>query len=134
MKYLLDTDTCIYLINRNPPQVEQSFRRHRLSAIGLSSIVVSELCWGVNKSCSKNNALALEAFLSLFQIADYNHTAALEYGRLRADLERRGAPIGPLDTLIAAHALALEVTLVTNNEREFKRVRGLRIENWTVAT
>jgi tRNA(fMet)-specific endonuclease VapC len=133
MKYLLDTDTCIYLINGKPPQVLNGFRRHRLATIGLSSIVVSELCWGVAKSGSKRNAVALEAFVSLFQIVDYNHAAALEYGQVRADLEQRGVPIGPLDLLIAAQALALDVTLVTNNEREFKRVRGLRLENWATA-
>jgi tRNA(fMet)-specific endonuclease VapC len=131
MKYLLDTDTCVYLIKRHPPQVSERFRQHRLSAIGLSSIVVSELSWGVAKSGLQKNVDALDAFLAAFQVAPYDQAAAFVYGRLRAELERRGTPIGPMDLLIAAHALALDVTLVTNNEREFKRVPGLRIENWT---
>ncbi len=131
MKYFLDTDTCIYLIKQSPPQVSDRLRRHRLSALGLSSIVVSELSWGVAKSGSQRNVEALDAFLAAFQVAPYDQAAAFEYGRLRAELERRRTPIGPLDMLIAAHALALDVTLVTDNEREFKRVRGLRVENWT---
>ncbi len=131
MKYFLDTDTCVYLIKRHPPQVSERFRHHRLSAVGLSSIVVSELSWGVARSGLQKNVDALDAFLAAFQIAPYDQTAAFAYGRLRAELERRGRPIGPLDLLIAAHALALDVTLVTNNERGFKRVPGLRVENWT---
>ena len=133
MKYLLDTDTCVYLIKRRPPQVHEHLRRHRLSALGLSSIVVSELSWGVAKSGLQKNVEALDAFLAAFQVAAYDQAAAFVYGRLRADLERRGTLIGPLDMLIAAHALSLDLTLVTNNEREFKRVPGLRIENWTAA-
>jgi tRNA(fMet)-specific endonuclease VapC len=131
MKYFLDTDTCVYLIKGRPPQVSERFRHHRLSAVGLSSIVVSELSWGVAKSGLQRNVDALDAFLAAFEVAPYDQAAAFVYGRLRAELERRGIPIGPFDTLIAAHALALDVTLVTNNVREFKRVPGLRVENWT---
>jgi len=131
MKYLLDTDTCVYLIKGRPPQVSERFRHHRLSAVGLSSIVVSELSWGVAKSGLQKNVDALDAFLAAFEVAPYDQVAAFVYGRLRAELERRGTPIGPLDTLIAAHALSLDLILVTNNEREFKRVPGLRVENWT---
>lgn len=133
MKYLLDTDTCVYLIKKRPLQVLERFRRHRLSAIALSSIVVSELSWGVAKSGLQKNVEALDAFLAAFQVVAYDQRAALIYGRLRAELERRGTPIGPLDMLIAAHALSLDLTLVTNNVREFKRLPELRIENWVVA-
>jgi tRNA(fMet)-specific endonuclease VapC len=134
MKYLLDTNTCVYLIKRRPPQVGERFRRHRLSQVALSSIVVSELSWGAAKSGLQKNVDALDAFLAAFQVvAAYDQAAAFAYGRLRADLERRGTPIGPLDMLIAAHALSLDTTLVTNNVREFKRVPGLRVENWTAA-
>ena len=133
MKYLLDTDTCVYLIKRNPAQVHERFRRHRLSSVALSTIVVSELSWGAAKSGLPKNVEALDAFLAAFQVVAYDQSAAFVYGRLRADLERRGTPIGPLDMLIAAHALSLDMTLVTNNEREFRRVPDLRIENWTTA-
>jgi tRNA(fMet)-specific endonuclease VapC len=133
MKYLLDTDTCVYLIKRNPAQVHERFRRHRLSTVALSSIVVSELSWGAAKSGSQRNVEALDAFLAALQVIAYDQSAAFIYGRLRADLERRGTPIGPLDMLIAAHALSLDMTLVTNNEREFRRVPELRIENWVTA-
>ncbi len=133
MKYLLDTDTCVYLIKRNPAQVHERFRRHRLSTVALSSIVVSELSWGAAKSGSQRNVEALDAFLAALQVVAYDQSAAFIYGRLRADLERRGTPIGPLDMLIAAHALSLDMTLVTNNEHEFRRVPELRIENWVTA-
>jgi tRNA(fMet)-specific endonuclease VapC len=131
MKYLLDTDTCIYLLNGRPNSVTQTFRRHRVASIALSSITTSELRWGVAKSGSPRNRTALEAFLASFQIAPYDDDAARAYGDLRAELDRRGTPIGAMDLLIAAQALALDVILVTNNEREFKRVPGLRVENWT---
>lgn len=131
MRYLLDTDICIYLINGRPDSVTQTFRRHRIASIGLSSITTSELRWGVAKSGSARNRTALEAFLASFQVAPYDDDAARAYGDLRAELERRGTPIGPLDLLIAAQAIALDTILVSNNEREFKRVPGLRVENWT---
>ena len=131
MKYLLDTDTCIYLINERPRAVVTRFRRHAVGDIGLSTVTVSELAWGVAKTGSVRNRAALEAFLLPLEIAPYDLAAALRYGEVRADLAKRGRPIGPLDTMIAAHALTLDATLVTNNEREFGRVPGLRVENWT---
>lgn len=131
MKYLLDTDTCIYLINERPRSVVARFRRHAVGDIGLSTVTVSELAWGVAKTGSVRNRAALEAFLLPLEIAPYDLAAALRYGEIRADLAKRGRPIGPLDTMIAAHALSLDATLVTNNEREFGRVPALRVENWT---
>ena len=131
MKYLLDTDTCIYLINERPRSVLARFRRHAVGDIGLSTVTVSELAWGVAKTGSARNRAALEAFLLPLEIAPYDLPAALRYGEVRADLARRGRPIGPLDTMIASHALSLGAALVTNNEREFGRVPGLRVENWT---
>ena len=131
MKYLLDTDTCIYLINERPRSVIARFRRHAVGDIGVSTVTVSELAWGVAKTGSARNRAALEAFLLPLEIAPYDLAAALRYGEVRADLARRGRPIGPLDTMIASHALSLGAALVTNNEREFGRVPGLRVENWT---
>ena len=131
MKYLLDTDTCIYLINERPRSVIARFRRHAVGDIGVSTVTVSELAWGVAKTGSARNRAALEAFLLPLEIAPYDLPSALRYGEVRADLARRGRPIGPLDTMIASHALSLGAALVTNNEREFGRVPGLRVENWT---
>ena len=131
MKYLLDTDTCIYLINERPRPVLARFRRHAVGDIGVSAVTASELAWGVAKTGSERNRAALEAFLLPLEIASYDLAAALRYGELRADLERRGRPIGPLDTMIAAHALSLGVTLVSNKLREFSRVRDLTVESWT---
>jgi tRNA(fMet)-specific endonuclease VapC len=130
MKYLLDTDTCIYLINERSRRVLARFRRHVVGDIGVSTVTVSELAWGVAKTGSARNRAALEAFLLPLEIAPYDLPAAMQYGDVRADLARRGVPIGPLDTMIAAHALSLGATLVTNNVREFARVRHLRVENW----
>ncbi|OGA11394.1 MAG: hypothetical protein A3D95_13925 [Betaproteobacteria bacterium RIFCSPHIGHO2_12_FULL_69_13] len=130
MKYLLDTDTCIYLINERPKGVLGRFRRHEVGDIGVSTVTVSELAYGVAKTGSARNRAALDAFLLPLEIAAYGLAAALRYGDVRADLAKRGRPIGPLDTMIAAHALSLGVTLVTNNEREFGRVKGLTVENW----
>lgn len=130
MKYLLDTNICIYLINERPKQVQAKFRRHEVSAIGVSSITVAELAFGVAKSNSTRNRAALQTFLVPMMVVPFDVDAALVYGDLRVDLERRGQPIGPLDLQIAAHALSLNAILVTNNEREFKKVRGLTVENW----
>lgn len=130
MKYLLDTDICIYLINERPRAVLAKFRRHAVGDIGVSAVTASELAWGVAKTGSERNRAALEAFLLPLEIASYDFAAALRYGDVRADLEKRGRPIGPLDTMIAAHALSLGVTLVSNNLREFGRVRDLAVESW----
>jgi tRNA(fMet)-specific endonuclease VapC len=130
MKYLLDTNICIYLINDRPKKVQDRFKRHHIGDIGISSITASELAFGVAKSGSAKNRIALEKFLLPLQIADYDAEAAMIYGEIRATLEAQGKPIGPLDMLIAAHAMSLRAVLVTNNEREFKRVSQLKVENW----
>jgi tRNA(fMet)-specific endonuclease VapC len=130
MKYLLDTNICIYVINDRPKGIVERFRKHRLGDIGVSTITTAELAYGVAKTRSERNRNALERFLLPLEIADFDHAAALVYGSVGADLERAGRPIGPLDLLIGAHALALGVTLVTNNEREFGRIPDLKIENW----
>ncbi len=127
---LLDTNICIYLINARPQQVLARFRQHRLGEIGISSIVAAELAFGVTKSGSERNLRALEMFLAPLELLSFDERCVWAYGRVRADLERRGEPIGALDTMIAAHALAADATLVTNNLREFSRVPGLRLENW----
>lgn len=130
MRYLLDTNICIYVINQRPPTVLDKFLAHEDDGLAISVITASELYWGVRKSGSARNLLALEKFLAPLTVLDYNLAAAQVYGQLRTALERKGTPIGPLDMQIAAHALALGLTLVSNNLREFKRVRGLKLENW----
>ena len=130
MKYLLDTDICIYLINERPRRVLARFRRHAVGDIGVSTVTVSELAWGVAKTGSARNRAALDAFLLPIEIAAYDLAAALRYGEVRAELAKRGRPIGPLDTMIAAHALSLGATLVSNNLREFERVPDMAVENW----
>ena len=127
---LLDTNICIYIINTRPPEVLARFHQYRLGDIGLSSVVAAELAFGVAKSASIRNRQALEMFLAPLEVLPFDRAAMWAYGDLRADLERRGEPIGSLDTLIAAHALCVNAVLVTNNTREFSKVRGLQLENW----
>lgn len=132
MRFLLDTDMCIYLIKRKSEQALARLQSLRISDVGVSSITLSELEYGVAKSSKpEQNKMALLEFIAPLEIAAYDDEAAAEYGRVRAYLEAQGTPIGPLDTLIAAHALALRCVLVTNNQREFSRVPELLIENWT---
>jgi len=130
MRYLLDTNICIYVINERPAAVLARFLEREPDGLGISAITASELYWGVRKTGSQRNLRALESFLSPLTVMDYDLAAAKAYGEIRAALEKKGVPIGPLDTQIAAHALALDTVLVTNNQREFKRVPGLKLENW----
>jgi tRNA(fMet)-specific endonuclease VapC len=130
MQFMLDTNICIYAIKHRPPEVLVALRRHEADGLGLSSITVAELFFGAAKSGSQRNLSALRQFLEPLEVADFDRAAAMAYGPLRATLEAAGTPIGPLDTQIAAHALALGVTLVSHNAREFARVPGLRLANW----
>lgn len=130
MRYLLDTNICIYVMNERPAEALTQFLAHEDEGIGISVVTASELFFGVHKSGSKRNRTALDMFLAPLEVFDFDLEAARQYGELRAQLEKKGTPIGSLDMQIAAHALALDLTLVTNNEREFKRVPGLRLENW----
>ncbi|KAI5916142.1 type II toxin-antitoxin system VapC family toxin [Thauera sp. 2A1] len=130
MKYMLDTNICIYLINHRPAHVRRRFEAHPIGDIGISVITACELAYGVSKSNSARNRAALETFLLPLDVAAFDDTVVWRYATLRAELERSGLPIGALDTQIAAHALALGCTLVTNNTREFARIGGLALENW----
>ncbi|GGJ00712.1 ribonuclease VapC [Alicyclobacillus cellulosilyticus] len=133
MRYMLDTNICIYLIKQKSDTLLQKLRTFRLGEIGVSVVTVAELQYGVAKSLHRErNLAALQAFLLPFEVVDFNMDAAMIYGQIRADLEKEGHPIGPLDTLIAAHALSLDVPVVTNNVREFQRVKGLRVEDWSI--
>lgn len=130
---LLDINICTYIINTRPPDVLARFQQHRLGDIGLSSVVAAELAFGVAKSRSTRNRQALEMFLAPLAILPFDDAAVWAYGDLRADLERRGTPIGSLDTMIAAHALSQQALLVTNNTREFAKVPGLQLDDWVTA-
>jgi len=131
MKYLLDTNICIYLIRKKPMPVITRFNEHSVGDIGVSSISVAELSYGVQKSqLIDKNQEALLQFLGPLVIASFDTDAAFTYGGIRAELESRGTPIGSLDTMIAGHAVSLGVTLVTNNVREFTKVPKLAVENW----
>ncbi len=131
MKYLIDTNICIYIMNKRPPAVIKKFKRFELGEIGISTITVSELQYGVSKSNHrKKNADRLEEFLAPLEMLTYDQMAARVYGDIRFQLENLGQPIGPLDLLIAAHAASRNLVLITNNEREFKRIKILKVENW----
>mgnify|MGYP006385446697 FL=1 len=136
MAWLLDTNTCIYLLTGNQPDYQRNILA-RLDALPrnerplVSSVVLSELQYGVRKSrWRKANQALLDEFMLDFDVSDYDASAAVFYGELRTDLEKRGKPIGPMDMMIAAHALSLDATLVTHNTREFAQVKGLRLEDW----
>ena len=129
--HLLDTNICIYIIKRKPVNVLEKFKSLSIGTIGISSITLAELQFGVMKSSDPNkNQEALDKFLTPLEILDFDYYATIQYGKIRAQLERKGTPISPLDTLIASHAMSLELTLVTNNLKEFERIPDLKIENW----
>ncbi|WP_462323665.1 type II toxin-antitoxin system tRNA(fMet)-specific endonuclease VapC [Desulfoplanes sp.] len=131
MKYLIDTNICIYIMNKKPIRVIQKFKDQDIGQLGISSITVSELCYGVYKSSyPKKNMERLEEFLTPFEILSYDDHASIYYGEIRSYLESKGNSIGPLDLLIAAHALSENLVLVTNNEKEFQRIPFLTVENW----
>ncbi len=131
MKFLIDTNICIYIMNDHPPEVIQRFKKIGVGDVCISSVTVSELHYGACKSKQiKKNMKRLEEFLSPFEIISYDESASECYGKIRSRLEKQGNVIGPLDMLIAAHALSENLTLITNNEKEFKRVKSLKVENW----
>ena len=132
MEFLLDTNICIYIIKKNPIVVFDKFRSLSVGSIGISSITLAELQFGIMKSSNPaKNQEALDKFLTPLEILDFDYNATIDYGNIRAYLEKNGTPIGPLDTLIAAHAKSLDLILITNNVREFERIPNLKIENWT---
>lgn len=130
MKFLLDTDTCIYALKQHPRVLQHLLSTQR-EDVGLSVITEAELLTGAAKSSSPMKTLGLvENFLRPLTVIEFSSGDAIVYAQVRAKLERAGTPIGPLDTLIAAQAVARRLTLVSNNEREFRRVAGLSVANW----
>ena len=131
MKYMLDTNVCIHVIKKKPESVIRRFMELDAGDICISSITYAELMHGVEKSSSRDqNLLALMLLLSPITILPFDGLAAETYGKVRANLENKGTPIGPMDMLIASHALSQGLTLITNNTREFFRVEGLAVEDW----
>jgi len=129
--YLLDSNICIYIINKHPLQVVTHIKTLQPHQIKLSAVSMAELEYGVSKSQSRNrNRNALVHFASAFDIIDFNDKDAEVFGLLRANLEKSGQVIGPYDMQIAAQAISRGLILVTNNMKEFSRIRGLRLENW----
>ncbi len=133
MRYMLDTNICIYAIKHKPEQVLVKLQEHDPSEVCISSVTYAELVHGVEKSQSiEKNRIALALLLANIEIMDFDSSAAESYGKIRANLEKAGKPIGPLDMMIAGHAKSLGYTIVTNNTKEFMCVDGLVLENWAM--
>ena len=131
MRYMLDTNICIYVIKHKPVTVFQKLQNINPEDVCISSVTYAELVHGVEKSIAvEKNRLALSMLLANMEILDFDVDAADCYGKIRAGLEKNGTPIGPLDMMIAGHAQSLGYTVVTNNVKEFSRVSALKIENW----
>lgn len=130
LKYLLDTNICIYTIKNKPFSVRDAFNQHQ-GQLCVSTVTVMELVYGAEKSAmAEQNLSVVEGFLARLEVVSYDRRAAEHTGQIRSELQKIGMPIGPYDQMIAGHARSLGLILVTNNEREFKRVPGLRVENW----
>jgi tRNA(fMet)-specific endonuclease VapC len=128
---MLDTNVCVDLLRRRSVHLFDRIRQHGPDEIAISSITLAELLYGAEKSARpEHHVRALAEICAPLDILPFGYTAAERYGQVRVELERRGTPVGPLDTLIASHALSLGLILVTNNEREFRRIPGLKVENW----
>jgi len=131
MKFMLDTNACVDLIRQRDKRILRRMKRRRPGDLCVSSVTLSELEYGAAKSADPaKNRLALARFMTPLSVMPYDDAVAPVYGRVRAELEREGRAIGPLETMIAVHALSLGLTVVTDNEREFRRVPGLKVQNW----
>ncbi len=131
MIYMLDTNICSYIIRNTPEHIKEKLKEvEEKHIIALSIIVVSELLYGAYKKGSKKLINIVENFIKCFKIYEFDLTAAIEYGKIRAELEKIGEVIGAYDLQIAAHAKSIGAILVTNNEKEFKKIKGLKVENW----
>ncbi len=131
LKYLLDTNIIIYTMKNRPKKVKKQFKQHR-DRLSISTVTLGELVFGAEHSQQQERNLAdIEAMVARLEVLSFGNKAAYHFGQIRAYLYREGKPIGPYDMMIAAHARASGLILVTNNTREFKRVPGLQLENWT---
>ncbi len=131
MKYLLDTNTCIYVINKKSKTILNKLLEIEISEMVISSITVAELFFGVEKSSKKEeNLTSLNNFLLPFGILNFDSSDSVTYAKIRTELQKAGTPIGPMDLLIASQAISKDLILVSNNTREFQRVQNLKLENW----
>jgi len=129
--YMLDTDTCSYIIRERPIGVLEHFRKLAMEQICISTVTYAELLYGVERSSSKRiNRPIIDDFVQHLDVIDWDNAAAEQYGKIRAALEARGQPIGAMDMMIAAHAKSIKAVLVTNNQKHFARIKGLKVENW----
>jgi tRNA(fMet)-specific endonuclease VapC len=129
--YMLDTDTCSYIIRERPICVLERFRKLAMEQICISTVTYAELLYGVERSSSKRiNRPIIDDFVRHLDVIEWDNAAAEQYGKIRADLEARGQPIGAMDMMIAAHAKSIKAVLVTNNQKHFTRIKGLKVENW----
>ena len=131
MKYLLDTNICIYIINKRPATILDIIRSRHPDEISISTITIAELDYGAERSRNPHqNRIAIFEFLIPFNLLDFDQRAASQYGKIRKKLELKDTPVGPMDLLLASQALAYDLIFVTNNIKEFKRIDELRFENW----
>ncbi|MFK3773662.1 tRNA(fMet)-specific endonuclease VapC [Pseudomonas sp. NPDC089406] len=130
LRYMLDTNICIFTIKNKPQQVREAFNRHH-GQLAISTVTLMELVYGAEKSAvPERNLAVVEGFIARLEVLDYDDLGAAHTAQLRAELAKAGTPIGPYDQMIAGHARARGLVLVTNNVREFQRVPGLRVEDW----
>lgn len=130
LKYMLDTNICIFTLKNKPQAVREAFNRHH-AQLCISTVTLMELIYGAEKSAAPERNLAVvESFAARLEVLDYDHRAAAHSGQLRAELAKAGTPVGPYDQMIAGHARSLGLVVVTNNLREFQRIPGLRVEDW----
>jgi tRNA(fMet)-specific endonuclease VapC len=130
LQYMLDTNICIYVMKNYPPKLQERFNR-LAEQLCISSITLGELHYGAERSTRRlENLQAVEHFTARLEVLPFSPKAAIHYGQVRAELDRLGKPVGSLDMLIGAHARAEGLVVVTNNVREFRRISGLRVENW----
>jgi tRNA(fMet)-specific endonuclease VapC len=130
LQYMLDTNICIYVIKNYPPKLRERFNS-LAEQLCMSSITLAELHYGAEKSARRlENLQAIEQFTARLEVLAFSQKAAAHFGQIRADVERLGKPVGPLDMLIGAHARAEGLIVVSNNAREFRRLPGVRVENW----
>ena len=129
--YMLDTDTCSYIIRERPIGVLERFRKLAMEQICISTVTYAELLYGVERSSSKRvNRPIIDDFVRHLNVIEWDNAAAEQYGKIRADLEARGQPVGAMDMMIAAHAKSIKAVLVTNNQKHFTKVKGLKVDNW----
>ena len=129
--YMLDTDTCSHIIRERPIGVLEHFRKLAMEQICISTVTYAELLYGVERSSSKRiNRPIIDDFVQHLDVIDWDSAAAEQYGKIRAELEAGGKPIGAMDMMIAAHAKSIKAVLVTNNQKHFARIKGLKVENW----